>query len=370
MNSLFLSATALKQQPMSPTASCSEGVHDGVSSGRTIRIYFIDNTFREIRHMSANTTVSELLYKLQQKDSTVRKMNLYFVSSGRHSVVERKLEESEKPLEIVSESGRPDKLVAHLPGEKIKSKPRRLEDEEEVAGDVLRKGSLDKLSSNGKKWKSREFTLRPSTLSYRSGEKPSRVLELVNCEKVVSGDGRSDAGESKRIFRVVMDTRTLTLRAATTSDKDVWLLSVAKSAAILKENRILEQASVAMRENTKRRFDSEIKGLFALTQNLDSLLSFSCEARDVFLSHTTDLIESDNGRENDIDYEGVRDYVLGYEDPDVRRNMSQEKYVKVDDWLRKTAFPFIVNRTAFLTRLAQIYAGKPRRSESYSQYLD
>ncbi|KAF4758377.1 hypothetical protein FOZ63_011984 [Perkinsus olseni] len=362
MNSLFLSATALQQQRSPPRPN---------SPAANIRVYFIDNTYREVRHLSTDTTVSELLYKLQQKDASVGRMNLYFVASGRRTVCERKLEESERPLAIVTESDGPGKLVAHPPGEKIPSKilPEEVED---VAGDVLRRGTLDKLSSNGKKWKPREFTLRPSTLAYQSGDKPARVLELVNCEKVVAGDGRSDAGETKRIFRVVMDTRTLTLRAATTSDRDVWVLSVAKSAAILKENRILEQACRAMRENNKRRMDSEIKGLFSLTQSLDSLLSFSCEARDVFLSHTTDCIDHGGGGQggDEIDYEGVRDYVLGYEDPDVRQNMSEEEYAKVDGWLRRTAFPNIVNRMSFLTRLAQIYASKPRRSDSYSQYLD
>ncbi|KAF4663296.1 hypothetical protein FOL47_005819 [Perkinsus chesapeaki] len=301
-------------------------------SGDTVRVHFIDNTYRDIRNLSPDTTVSELLFKLQQKDSKAGRMNIYFVASGRIGVYERKLEESEKPLNVFHE-GTTGKLVVHSPGEKLTSKISFVDQPESARGDVLRRGWLDKLSSDGKKWKPRIFTLRSNTLTYGAEGRPERTLDLVNCEKVVAGDGRSDAGESKRIFRVVMDTRTLTLRATTAADRDMWVLSVAKSAAILKENKILEQASVAMRENNKRKMNSEIKGLFSLTQSVDSLLSFSCEARDVFLSHTIDCVESSQEAEGeDIDYQGVRDYVMGYGEPGLRERIGEKEFDKIDGY--------------------------------------
>ncbi|CAD7970472.1 unnamed protein product [Amoebophrya sp. A25] len=112
----------------------------------------------------------------------------------------------------------------------------------------LRAGLLEKKSAKSDAWKWREFRLTNESLVYfragggAGGDSKAKTTPLSEFLRV------EPQNKTGAVFLISTKKRTFTLRARSTSDREGWILSVAKQAAIVKELELAAQAEVCIAE--------------------------------------------------------------------------------------------------------------------------
>ena len=209
------------------TASSTGSAEPPKTGQVQLKIFFLDNTFKTI-NVDASVTTSEIIQKIctPRKGRPRRqpeKFGLFVVTPGQQTLAERRLELSERPVQLFNLTDTIDNgyRASHVAKYKIlfrelassglaKNAVVEEGDEFRAHGNTnwVRSGQLDKLSRKDQRtWKPWQVTLDPRKLTYTKLNGGDQIqIELTDPKlRILEGRGLDkEAGDDRQCFRLVL----------------------------------------------------------------------------------------------------------------------------------------------------------------------
>eukprot|EP00921_Rhytidocystis_pertsovi_P011552 GHVQ01018680.1.p1 GENE.GHVQ01018680.1~~GHVQ01018680.1.p1 ORF type:complete len:391 (-),score=37.48 GHVQ01018680.1:2987-4159(-) len=176
--------------------------------------------------------------------------------------------------------------------------------------EAVRRGFLEKRSQSCARWKPRLVVLQGEALMYSksSDQQDSKSAPWV-CIPIRSCLGLAGIFDDKRVFELRTTYRQYLWRAKSSSERDAWVLAIAKGLSALRETDLLHAAKQGIINDEFERASEHLDFLESLSY-LEGALSFR-ETRSLILSFVSDYKQriGNDGWPTDFSVEDVRMFI-------------------------------------------------------------